>query len=167
MLAKGIVEEIISQYEIRVRIPTIHGMSNQNTGTPTSKLGKGPICTLPHCDMNLRVNDIVVVGFEDNDFNKPIILGVLYMSKGSNTLLDMNVNDLTVSGNVKLPPTTTIGKLTPDKLSKLLSIGDDVQTQLDSYKQSIDTLSSQVNELVSLLHSIDIIDAGTSTTLQL
>ena len=167
MLAKGIVEEILSPYSIRVRIPTIHGIKSSNTSTPTSKLGCGPICTLPHCDINLQVNDVVIVGFENNDYNKPIVLGVMYMSRASSTMAELELETLKVNTSVNLPYNTTIGNVTPERLDKLAHITEDVQVQLNSNRSDITKLTTHLNDLIKLLENLNFIDAGNSSQLQL
>ena len=107
--------------------------------TSKEDLNIATICTLPCCYINVQVGDIVFVGFEDYTYRKVVILGHLSMS-GCKTYADMNVNNLTAVGNVQLPVHTTIGSVNSKELSALSGVRDNLQKQIDSIIQRIDTL---------------------------
>ena len=69
MITRGIVEKILTPYLVKVRIPTLNRTKDSSIKTLSDELNDTPICTLNHYDPNLRVGDIVIVGFEDNDIS--------------------------------------------------------------------------------------------------
>ena len=96
MIKKGIVEEIIDQYSVRVRIPQFHGIKGSAGATKTEEILPATICTVPNININFRINDIVIVGFENDDFSKPLILGALYAEGNNRSTLDIRADTLTV-----------------------------------------------------------------------
>ena len=46
-MTRGIIEEIIDKYHVRVRIPEHNGLQGRDRGTPTSELGIATICCPP------------------------------------------------------------------------------------------------------------------------
>ena len=108
MITKGIVEEIVDNYFVKVRIPVLDKAQNALQSTPTHNLPTATVCTIPNCRPNLRQGDIVFVGFEDNSLIQPIILGCLYKENLTNSLIDLNVNSLNVAVDTKLSKNTSI-----------------------------------------------------------
>ena len=78
MIQKGIVESIISLYEYKVRIPKYDKLSTTPGAVSTDDLASAIVCSSPGTKIAYVEGDIVLVGFENNEFNKPIILGLLY-----------------------------------------------------------------------------------------
>lgn len=76
MIQKAIVESIENDYQIKVRIPKYDKMSID--GFSYNDLSTSIICTSPGTLVNYSVGDIVLVGFENDELNKPVILGLLY-----------------------------------------------------------------------------------------
>lgn len=140
MLSKGIIEELLTPTLVRVRIPIIHKLKNVPNGTPTSELGTAIICTLPNCTPNLKVDDVVIVGFEDNDYGKPIIFGVLFTGEPDGTLSDLKLGSLEVVTETVLSTNTTIGKIKYEELSKLSGLTDNVQSQINLINEKIDKI---------------------------
>lgn len=58
---------------------------------------------------NLKVNDVVFIGFEENAMEKPIILGKLFTGASEGNIRGGGgvFNNLTVNSTAKLPATTT------------------------------------------------------------
>ena len=78
MIQKGIVESIVSPYEYKVRIPRYDKLSTTPGGVQTVDLSSAIICSAPGAKIAFSENDIVLVGFENDELNKPVILGLLY-----------------------------------------------------------------------------------------
>ena len=78
MIQKGIIESIISQYEYKVRIPRYDKLVTTPGGVPTEDLASAIVCSVPGTKVAFAENDIVLVDFENNELNKPVILGLLY-----------------------------------------------------------------------------------------
>lgn len=131
MITKGIVEDFIDIYNVKVRIPVFNKIKSDPLATPTKDLYTAAICSLANVNMNLRLGDIVYIGFEDHDVSKPVILGSIYNENGTNTLPDYKVNNLEVVGEAKLPENTSIGNITNDQLKYLTGIRTNIQQELD------------------------------------
>ena len=61
MVTRGIVEQVIDPYHIRVRLPLYDGAPFLTTSVPTSDLSVATVCTLPNTNPNIQVGDIVFV----------------------------------------------------------------------------------------------------------
>lgn len=142
MITKGIVEEILTSYKLKVRAPMLDRMVVSGLAKSTSSLNESIICTLPGCDINLKVGDIVFLAFEDNDYSKPIILGCLYRTVKTDSYCDLILNVLDVNLSAKLPSNTTIGEITPVEISHLHGIKTNIQEQLNYLSDKIDYLFS-------------------------
>ena len=78
MIQKGIIESIISLYEYKVRIPRYDKVLTTPGAVKTSDLSSAVVCSYPGTKVAFQEGDIVLVGFENDELNKPIILGLLY-----------------------------------------------------------------------------------------
>lgn len=85
MIQKGIVEEIINKYKLKVRVPKYDKAKSAPDKIRTSELAESIICTLPGSDVAYSVDDIVIIGYENDELSKPIVLGSLYCDKNKNT----------------------------------------------------------------------------------
>lgn len=150
MITKAIVEEIISPYSIRVRIPTLNAIQGAQNSTPTNELSAATICTIPNARNNVQVGDIVFVGFEDNDLSKPIILGHLYKENSENkeyagTLLELMLNSIAIQFSASLPENTYIGEVQPYELQMLRGQTSNIKDQFDSIMQEIEEIKTKLN----------------------
>ena len=78
MIQKGIVESIISLYEYKVRIPRYDKVLTTPGAVKTSDLSSAIVCSYPGTKVAFQEGDIVLVGFENDELDKPVILGLLY-----------------------------------------------------------------------------------------
>ncbi len=142
MVTKGIVEEIIDNYQAKVRLPVYNGIEGTKQSTPSNELSIATICTLSNISRPVEVDDIVYVSFEDNDLGKPVILGQLYKKEQSNNLADINsatsnINKLKVSTSASLPNDTTIGNIKPAEIAALDGIQNNIQDTLNNLNITI------------------------------
>lgn len=131
MITKGFIEEIVSPYEVRVRIPTLDRSLTSSIATATEDLNIATICTLPNCYVNLQVGDVVFVGFEDNTYYKAVILGHLCRDEASTTYADLILGNLTVKNGFK------IGDITQSEISQLVGVRDNLQKQIDNLSEKL------------------------------
>ena len=131
MIIRGIVEKIITPYKVAVRIPLIDRVDTSNVYIKDSDLHTASICTLPRADINLMCGDVVIIGFENDDLGKPIILGYLYRADYAANGLDINLNSLEVVSTARLSSDTSIGNVTSTDIACLQGIGGNIQAQLD------------------------------------
>lgn len=85
MIQKGIIELVISAYEYKVRIPRYDKLATTPGGVSNDELSSAIVCSVPGSKVSFIEGDIVLVGFENNELNKPVILGLLYREGVSNT----------------------------------------------------------------------------------
>lgn len=137
MIYRGIIEEIISPYKLKIRIPIIHRLKNSAQFTSSEDLPDASICTIPYTYYHPRVGDIVIVGFENNDLGKPIILGYLFKEFADDSHLSMTLSSLSVSNTTQLSEDTTIGNITPAMLKQLAGIRNNIQKQLDDIEERL------------------------------
>ena len=109
MITKGIIEELVTPYVCKVRIPIYNKIKSSVGSTPTEELGEAAICTLPNSRVSARVGDIVYVAFENNNFDTPVILGFLYKEDVASSLVDIKCRNFKSTLSATLPQDTTIG----------------------------------------------------------
>lgn len=144
MIAKAIVEEVIDKYNIRVRIPSIDRTYQSNVRVESSDLDIAVICTLPGCDPNIKVGDIVIVA-SDAAEEDTIVLGHLYRTKKTETLCDMLLSRLNVVNSSTLPTNTTIGNVSAFELQQLSGVTGNIQQQLNYLAEQLVTLQKMIS----------------------
>ena len=142
MIYKGIVEEIIDPFSIKVRIPLLHRLKSSPQGINDTSLPIASICTLSKCHPNLCKGDIVIIGFDNDDLSKPIILGHLYKESFDSNSESIELTDLKVTSNTQLSSNTSIGDITSEELKQLIGVRDNLQKQLDLLLVRIEKLES-------------------------
>jgi hypothetical protein len=143
MITRGIVEEVIDRYKVRVRLPLLDGVDGGNSHKTKDELRTMVICTLPRVDLNLQVKDIVFVAFEDYDETNAVVLGCLFRENASSTLASINAANLYVEGGAELPRCTSIGQVTADEIGYLSGVNDNIQKQLNSIFDRLKTLEGK------------------------
>lgn len=145
MITKGIIEEITTPYFVKVRLPIFDRLQDSKNSTPTNNLNNAIICSLPNSNNQLSIGDIVLVGFEDNDTSKPIVLGHLYKESLSNTKIDLDLRKLSTNSTTRLFEQTYIGKVTPEEIQTLIGAEDNLQQQINILKDELKQLRSKLN----------------------
>ena len=140
MITKAVVEEIVSPYQVKVRIPLFDKSDSSAQSRNTEDLNIATICSLPNCYINLQVGDIVFVGFEDNTYYKAVVLGHLCRNIESETYADLILSSLNVNMSAKLPQDTTIGDITTSELSCLQGITENIQKQINDINSKLTIL---------------------------
>lgn len=80
MVTKAIIEEVINEHQVRVRIPLIHKMAISASATPFKELPIAQICCTPGINILYSVGDVVYVSYEDDLSSKIVVLGDLSVS---------------------------------------------------------------------------------------
>lgn len=113
MLTRAYITELdLEHSKVRVRMPWIDGIENSSGyQLYDSDLCWATIMYTPGIEINYNINDVVIVGFEDNNVGRPIVLGYLKLDGVDlDKELHINATDLTVSSKANLPLNTNIGK---------------------------------------------------------
>jgi hypothetical protein len=127
VITRAIIEEVDhDNSKVRVRIPTLNGIASSSTATPTSQLEWASLIQTPGIVCEYEVGDVVVVGFEDNDYSSPIVLGYLKLSK-TDGMKDakrthITTTSLSVKENVTLPTNTSF--LAPNSTQQVLPFNE-------------------------------------------
>lgn len=144
MITKGIVEDIIDTYQVRVRLPIFDKVDGAKNATKNEDLSIGTVCCLPNSSYQVNVGDVVFVGFEDNDISKPIILGQLYRDVDSNTLMSLVLGTLETKTSTVLSKNTTIGDVSANEIKCLSGIKTNIQQQLNSIIEDISKIKEKL-----------------------
>lgn len=156
MLCKAIIESKLSKYKFKVRIPSLHKGVESIGATPTQNIPSAIASISAGVYPALKVNDIVLVGFEDDDIDKPIIVGLLFSESAYDVGSDIISDSLKVKVNAVLPEETKIGKVTSTNIKFLKGLNNNVQTQLDNANNRIDDIyRNGCGELMLLLNELD------------
>lgn len=106
MITKAIIEQITDDgYHFRVRIPILHKIEDAPGATPFKELPIALMCYAPGCKPNLSVGDVVYVGFENNQYSEPVILGMLFNENYIESSASIRADSIDASVNVNLPST--------------------------------------------------------------
>ena len=139
MLLKAIVVEKIDNYSLKIRIPRYNKVDTAFMATPDEDLCIAPICTPPGVIPNYELGDVVIVGFENDLWNQPIILGQLYCNKNMESTSEFNASSLRVKDESILSEATNIGELKYSDIINTKNTRNNIQYQLDC-------LESKINE---------------------
>ena len=160
MVTKGIVEQILDNYLIKVRLPVYDRTTFASVSVPNQNLNDATICTLPNTRLNLRKGDIVFVTFEDNDFAKPVILGCLCSEYLSNSLAETTLNSLRVQVDTHLSADTYIGDVLPSDIVCISGAAGNFQGQLNLLSAEIESLNKRVYDLEHPIRKASVIGLG-------
>ena len=142
MLTKGLIKSK-SPDGYYVRIPYLETASS------------GPVvlrCSLSHepaLGEAIAVGDVVILGFEDHNADKPIVLGKLALpGEGNRGYADLV--DLSVSGKAALPMDTTIGGVSAEALIAGLRLGSANGEAIDSLQGALASSPSEGGVVVAV-----------------
>lgn len=112
MITRALIDRITPEGIPVVYIPLING-----AGDKKYILKEASVVCIPGMDIHFQVGDVVVVGFEDNDAGRPIILGYLKLKDKE---VSSKIYGLNVTGVLQAPSNTTIGRTTYEEIFKNL-----------------------------------------------
>ena len=76
-MKRAIIESIIDDYHVCIRIPQLHGTKGSENYVATDRLPVATICVQPGTEAAYNVGDIVFVAFENDVLTAPIVMGIL------------------------------------------------------------------------------------------
>ena len=144
MITRAIVEEVVSPYQVKIRVPLLDRGANTPLATSKESLNTATICSLPNCYINVQVGDVVFVAFEDKTYYKAVILGHLSRATMTDTYADVTFGELTVDRAAILPQDTTIGAVSSADIQMLQGVKDNLQKQIDSLKLQLELLQTKI-----------------------
>ena len=150
MIYRAIIEKVVDRYTAKIRIPLIHRTSQSVEYTPIEKLPEAKICTLPSTHANIKVGDIVLIAFENSDMTKPVIIGYLYKESFNDTAISPTLNSLKVQLDTKLSRDTYIGEVSPDEISSLIGVKENIQQQINQLTNKLNTIRDELNSLKNM-----------------
>ena len=126
MITRAIIEEKITEYSYRVRIPIFDRVKADPSSVPTNFLNIA-VASFPKGVLkNLQVGDIVFVGFENNDAGSPVILGHLYRESLNSLDTFIESTTLNITNQATLPENTSIGDITYQQLYYLNNVSRNI-----------------------------------------
>lgn len=121
-----------------VTVPLLSGKS----GSTTNAI----ICANPGIKPQYRKGDTVLVGFEDNDFGKPVVVGALYNDASSVQNASAIFNELECTGATVLSSDTTIGDIKYSEIQCLKGMSSSIKDSIDNIEKYISSQDNTVLE---------------------
>lgn len=171
-MEKGQITQIVDDYHVRVRIPTLDKLQTAVGGTADSDLHQAIVVSSHGIVPKLNVGDTVLVDFETASASNPIVVGILFNAKSKDSKSDLNAvnitaDNITVSKNATFPKNTAIGEVTSESIQHLKglssnieesvkSINDELSAQKETHEEDIETLEEADEELEELIDALDL-----------
>ena len=150
MVTKAIIEQRVSEYQYRVRIPIFDRSQSASLHTSTKNLCIATISTSKGIYNNYQEGDVVFIAFENNEMDHPIIIGHLYREALTQEITSAPIIDarsINVTENAILPIGTTIGQIEYEELFSLLSLKGELQEQINEMKTQLQELIKEIAKL--------------------
>ena len=146
MITRGIVVDINKNGDkLKVRVPILDGIEGEKGSTTNDNLEWASTVCFSGIRIKYQINDVVVVGFEDNNLDTPIVLGHLNLlnkdmpSRVEGSFMDLESGALEVIGNSEVRGSKTILKANSDGISfgglDYSSLSDAVEASESSVKK--------------------------------
>lgn len=155
MLDRGIIVATLDSYHFKVRIPSLNKSDSAVGGTPNNELYTAVVSSSPGVYPALRVGDVVIVGYENDDVSRPIIIGLLFNRDFSDTESDAIFSSLTVNVNAVLPEDTSIGEITSDNIYSLKNLDMNIREKFNTQDIHAERVDSELLGLHSDIVRID------------
>lgn len=137
MIRRAIVEKVLTNYLVKVRIPEVDRSLTSSLNVSTDNLGEMTVCTPPGYKPYIKVGDIVIVSYDEFNPDQSVILGYLFREQPVNTLSDADLNSLAVLSEATLPLETSIGNVKSNELQCLVGLNENVQKQINDLSTRI------------------------------
>lgn len=139
MLTKGIIKEIpsINNNKYKVYIPLLRNANDREIDA----IFDATLCFTNGIYYSLVVDDVVYVAFEDNYYEKPVILGKLYTNKEDkdNISTQITIKSINVLDKAQLPSNTT---LSDKALTNIILRINELEETVKALQKALDKSSS-------------------------
>lgn len=148
MITKGYIVEILRENnKFNVRIPFFETASMRSFDEKSSSvIYESTLCYQPGNLNSYNVGDCVFVGFEDNQLEKPIILGKLYLGEEKKATNYQFASSLKVEEKTILPNDTKIGDIHLSVILEALRNKDNINDNLEILKEEIKELKAKLSQ---------------------
>lgn len=136
MLTKGKITEV-RETTLMVRLPVFESAGNNNP-----QIVECTVCYNPGNLNGYKIDDVVWVGFENNQIHKPVVLGKLYLGTSEESSNFSKVDSLNVSGSAVLPANTVIGNLDFNEIKNISGQISQLDAKIDQVK--VDALHTDI-----------------------
>lgn len=153
MIVRGIVESTFKN-QAKVRIPIFDKVFSASLGVDYSELSDATICIPPKFDMNAKNGDTVYVLFENNNRQKPIIIGFIKNDKNSHC--ESESTSVVVENSAVLPENIVIGDVNQNNIKNLHGLDKNVQNFINETDENVNNKVSNINNINNNISNINI-----------
>lgn len=147
MIVRGIVESKFKN-QAKVRIPVFDKVYTAALGVDYDSLSTAAICVPPKFKMDIKLGDLVYVLFEENNKQKPVIIG--YMFNEDNSTSSANILDLSAETSAVFSENTSIGDVTSDSIKFLEGIDKNLQETINERKENVNINNNNINNIYNI-----------------
>ena len=147
MIVRGIVESKFKN-QAKVRIPVFDKVYTAALGVDYDSLSTAAICVPPKFKMDIKSGDLVYVLFEENNKQKPVIVG--YMFNENNSTSSANILDLSAETSAVFSENTSIGDVTGDNIKFLEGIDKNLQETINERKENVNINNNNINNIYNI-----------------
>lgn len=140
MVLRAIVDKIIDDSHVRIRIPDYNKFQTSVGATPSSELPVAISCSTPGLATHYKRGDIVIVGFERDDFGAPVILGALSSARENRAVTEAKFSSMRVNVDANLPLDTIVQGAGKEFWPYLHGLTENVQIKLNELQAKIESL---------------------------
>lgn len=134
MLLKGIIQGR-NDNKYMVRIPSF-----ESAGQPNQFICSAIVSYTPGSDAMFRNGDVVVIGFENNNIDRAVVLGKLYTGEPEQGYSSSSLQNLNVEGTTILSSQTTIGGLKYTDLLDMLIRIEGLETRVQALEEKVEQI---------------------------
>ena len=142
MIRRAIVEQVVSPFRVKVRIPEVDRAKKSSQHISTDELDELTVCVPAGWHPNFQIGDVVIVSYDVFSPDESVIIGFLY-KENLESVSELDITQLIVSSYANLPKNTVIGDVTANQLHSLTGVRDNIQKQLDSLQEQINQLQKR------------------------
>ena len=142
MIRRAIVEQVVSPFRVKVRIPEVDRAKKSSQHISTDELDELTVCVPAGWHPNFQIGDVVIVSYDVFSPDESVIIGFLY-KENLESVSELDITQLIVSSYANLPKNTVIGDVTANQLHSLTGVRDNIQQQLDSLQEQINQLQKR------------------------